>query len=132
MAYMLATKDDSKHALVLRDEELGEIVSQMLSGGLQIENSGQFVLDIARVVAKYSNGKLLNERLGPGVYAPQQAVLGGGPEFWIGGSVLDPIIDKAPRIDVDDINFTAAAEREINQFLKEYEASAPHKDATSF
>jgi len=126
MATILTSTDKDQMVLLITQQELAEVVTRMFSRETDVEEQFLFALDIARVVAEHCNGKVLNERVGPGlnvhsIYVPDEIVLGGDDEFWKEENELDPLIESAEVREVSEINFLAEWEREVAAFLEKYD-----------
>jgi hypothetical protein len=126
MATILMTTDGEQTVLLISQQELAEVVARMFKRETDVEEQFLFALDIARVVAEHCKGRVLNERVGPGlnvhsIYVPDEIVLGGGDKFWEEENDLDPLIESAEVKQVREINFLAECEREADAFLEKYD-----------
>lgn len=126
MAKLLSSKSEEKTVLLITREELAGVVARILSGDAPVENRRLFAVDISRIVAKYCKGRVLNERFSPDLYVPDEIVLDGGDDFWDDKGVFNSIIESAHLKEVDEIDFMAELDREVQAFLEKYDGR-PHE-----
>jgi hypothetical protein len=125
MAKLLSAKNEEKTVLLITRQELAETVTRMLNGDAPLENRRIFAIDISRIIAKHCNGRVLNKRVGPDLYIPDESVLDGDDDFWDENSVFNPLIESAELKEVNEINFMAELDREVQAFLEKYDSRPP-------